>query len=597
MKKAKLSNDTQIARQMNMALAAEVGSEPENMEHVLDVLAESGFVLANLNPSTEGYFYVWEKKSNQIMLMDSDFNVYYNSARYDENNWTLWAAVSRGSAAEALQKADVAVNWYVAEAITADVSLNYVADFIVAEGMTFNGNVTMAGNNGADAIVQGSVNGTLCINNANAAVTHRGTVDKVDIIAVKGNSYHEEGCVKKAISIAEGRLVIEESAFVSSVSVVAAPAGAAKSVAIETNSVVSAPVVKVETPDASVTVTKSEDSAGVFVEGGNSGNVTAPEGSGKIEIASVADFMPYLDDTMQTLAGDYYFVLTGDVEVPGTIIIGEETNAVLDLNGHTLSAALKQAGRHYYVIDNYGKITINDFSSGETGAVRGRGIENFGVMTINGGTFYSVDQNGGAAVWNEADLTVNGGSFKTEYVGNPSDNSGPGCLNSSGRAFIYAGKFESVNRRTYSIISTGEIIITPAADEDVIVTGAHGALSSDGGMAAVYGGIYTSSDYYGLYVSNDGTGGVSEIAAVMVYGGVFTGKTYSVWIGSDVNESVNSTIKILGGTFNNPINAQLNTVGNVMIAEGGKFTEIEDRYIALGFKKVQKDGYFHIVKD
>ena len=112
-------------------------------------------------------------------------------------------------------------------------------------------------------------------------------------------------------------------------------------------------------------------------------------------------------------------------------------------------------------------------------------------MTIESGTYTDIDANGGAAVWNEAELYIKGGTFTTEYAGSSSDQYGPGCLNSQGKAVISGGTFEGASKRTYAIISTGNMVICEE-DGAVAVTGVHGAVSSDGGTLDIYGGTFTS---------------------------------------------------------------------------------------------------------
>lgn len=289
--------------------------------------------------------------------------------------------------------------------------------------------------------------------------------------------------------------------------------------------------------------------------------------------------------TTVTLLAD----LTGDRAVPGVVTVVAGRNIVFDLNGHTMETALQQGSstKHYYAIENSGTLTIKDSSSEQTGTIRARGVENLGngKLTIESGTIVSVDANGGACIWNEADVTVKGGTFTTEFVGTPSDEFGPVCLNNSGTAFVTGGTFHNVNRRTYAIISnTGSIEITPAEGSEVKVFGAHGGLGVDGGTAVVNGGTYSSSDYYGLYVSNDGLGADPMQAAVTVNGGTFDGKTYSVWVGSDYNNPVNSTIAIKGGTFRKDLNRQSVSRHNALQVSGGTFAKPVDlSYCADGY--------------
>ncbi len=302
--------------------------------------------------------------------------------------------------------------------------------------------------------------------------------------------------------------------------------------------------------------------------------------------------------TTVTLLAD----LTGDRAVPGFVPVLAGRNIVFDLNGHTMETALQQGSstKHYYAIDNYGTLTIKDSSTEQTGTIRARGVKNLGngKLTIESGTIVSVDANGGACIWNEADVTVKGGTFTTEFVGTPSDEFGPGCLNNSGTALVTGGTFHNVNRRIYAIISnTGSIEITPAEGSEVKVFGAHGGLGVDGGTAVVNGGTYSSSDFYGLYVSNDGLGADPMQAAVTVNGGTFDGKTYSVWVGSDYNDPVNSTIAIKGGAFLKPLHRQDVSRPDAIQVSGGTFSEKPDNaWFADGFIPVKnEDGTFGVI--
>ena len=301
--------------------------------------------------------------------------------------------------------------------------------------------------------------------------------------------------------------------------------------------------------------------------------------------------------TTVTLLAD----LTGDRAVPGVVPVLAGRNIVFDLNGHTMETALQQGSstKHYYAIENSGTLTIKDSSAAQTGTIRARGVENLGngKLTIESGTIVAVDANGGACIWNEADVTVTGGTFKTEFVGTSSDNTGPACLNNSGTALVTGGTFHNVNRRTYAIISnTGSIEITPAEGSEVKVFGAHGGLGVDGGTAVVNGGTYSSSDFYGLYVSNDGLGADPMQAAVTVNGGTFDGKSYSVWVGSDYNDPVNSTIAIKGGTFLKPLHRQDVSRPDAIQVSGGTFSEKPDNaWFADGFIPVEnEDGTFGV---
>lgn len=291
---------------------------------------------------------------------------------------------------------------------------------------------------------------------------------------------------------------------------------------------------------------------------------------------SVADEQALHDAVANSAAGDVIkltasFQLTKSVEIPA------DKNVVLDLNGQSITVTKDESsGRSLYAVYNNGTFTLRD--SVGSGSITARGIQNneTGTMVIDSGKIVACDENGGACVWNLGNVTVTGGYFTTTFVGTPSDTYGIGCLNnqSSGNALITGGEFIDVNRRTYSVISTGHIEITPATGKNVTISGAHGGLAIDAGTAIVNGGTFSSTDFYALYVSNDGVGTDPNEAVVTVNGGDFTGKTYSVWVGSDVTEAVNSTVEINDGSFHNPIHAQDNAdQQNAFDIRGGHYSE------------------------
>ena len=282
-------------------------------------------------------------------------------------------------------------------------------------------------------------------------------------------------------------------------------------------------------------------------------------------------------------AGDTIKLLA-NVTLDAAVKVPAGKTVTLDLNGKKLSTNLQPGGtKHYYAIDNYGTFTLLDSSEAQTGEIRARGIENFGggKMVIKSGKIVAVDTNGGAAIWNLADLTIQGGTFVAEYEGTSKDQYGPGCVyNKDGNLTINGGTFTSANKRTYAVVSkSGTVTIDPADGKTVEISGAHGGVGIDGGTATIKGGSYASSEYYGLYVSND-----AGTAEVTVTDGTFTGKEYSAFIGSDGSSSVNSTLKIMGGTFEKPIHAQGNTDTGAIQVSGGTFSSaVPEEYCATGY--------------
>ena len=306
-----------------------------------------------------------------------------------------------------------------------------------------------------------------------------------------------------------------------------------------------------------------------------------------------------LADAIRLAAKGKTVTLLADVTLDAAVEVKANKNITLDLNGKKLSTTTQTGDntRHYYAIDNYGTFTLLDSSTEQSGEISARGIENLngGNMVIKSGKIVAVDANGGAAIWNLADLTIEGGTFEAKYEGTSGDTYGPGCVYNAGTLTINGGTFTSANKRTYAVVSkSGAVTIDPAAGKTVEISGAHGGLGIDGGTATIKGGSYGSSEYYGLYVSND-----AGTAEVTVTGGTFDGNQYAVLIGSDGASSVNSTLKIEGGTFNKPIHAQGNTVKGAIQVSGGTFSSaVLPEYCATGFVPTENaDGTFGVKVD
>ena len=81
-KKANISNDTAIAKNLNTAISvAGVLDGVETFEDAIAAVREQGFLLANLNAKTDGCYFVWEAESKQFLLVDTkaDFKVLYSA--------------------------------------------------------------------------------------------------------------------------------------------------------------------------------------------------------------------------------------------------------------------------------------------------------------------------------------------------------------------------------------------------------------------------------------------------------------------------------------------------------------------------------------
>ena len=168
--------------------------------------------------------------------------------------------------------------------------------------------------------------------------------------------------------------------------------------------------------------------------------------------------------------GKGYFKLVNDVVVTDEIYLSGKT-CVLDLNGHFIRLEYADEvkpnnGSVLYIGGKGGKLTINDSSASQTGAVYGSNktytnkvtsavrAGNYGKLTINGGHFYGTSE-GTSCIFvytsmssgSKATVVINGGSFETAtpsgntyYVLNHQDNATGGCT-----ITVNGGRFKNYN--------------------------------------------------------------------------------------------------------------------------------------------------------
>lgn len=161
-KKANQSADIQLAKNLNTTLAMDeaANGKPKDFVDVLNAMYENGFVLANMNPTSEGCFFVWESDANQIMLIEIDGD------KYD----VLFNLKDTGDADE---------TWHVAvrnERLAATVKAalpNVTIELTILNTTDLNNEINNGGEN--TVYVDGNIvvddNNTVKLDNANAVTT------------------------------------------------------------------------------------------------------------------------------------------------------------------------------------------------------------------------------------------------------------------------------------------------------------------------------------------------------------------------------------------------------------------------------------------
>lgn len=117
-KKANQSADVQMAKNLNTALVMDeaTNGKPETFGEALNAMREAGYLLANMNPTAQDCYLVWEKETNQVLLIEltkkaDKYKVLFSAKKdYGEPDDSWYIAVKDQAAADAIKAALPNVN-------------------------------------------------------------------------------------------------------------------------------------------------------------------------------------------------------------------------------------------------------------------------------------------------------------------------------------------------------------------------------------------------------------------------------------------------------------------------------------------------------
>ncbi len=216
-KRAQQSNDMSLTTQINTVLQAdEVTGKPEYPTQAMAVMEEAGANIAELSPTTEGYSYVYNLKTNRVILFDGDKNVVApeDTTISDADKAYCYAMVH--SEEEKVEWVNAGYSVYLSSEFTGNtVEVNKAVGVDVGESNVTSVSITGTEANTATIYTNG---GSVAIDAANATINHYGMANNVTVTAVdQTNSYHLYGTVELEITVKVGHIVIEAGASASAV--------------------------------------------------------------------------------------------------------------------------------------------------------------------------------------------------------------------------------------------------------------------------------------------------------------------------------------------------------------------------------------------
>ena len=381
---------------MNTILSSEAVNKPATPHEALAVIEENGYRADNLSAKSKDYEMIWNAETNRIVLLKKGTSdvVIGELSDVRANNWKF---VSNSSDAAAATTAGYSV--YLNDGYNSSSAVTWKGGVDVGNNVV---DVTLSNSALADTVVIRTNGGTLRVDAPAASVNHYGYADKVDIVAVAMQSYHENG-IANEVTLTKGNFVAEAGAFVNKIVVNAAAADDFKLSAAN-----DALVVAIEAANEAV-ASKVTDLAEAVVKAPEDFLEDVDGVPGTVYVVRSAENKVMKYNEAFAIAGDKTIILLADIENAGQININEGEVVTLNLNGHTITTGEKSLGRHYY-IDNFGTLEI------QNGTINARGVENLGAnatLTMGTGvTINALDSNGGACVWNDGGtLNITGGKY------------------------------------------------------------------------------------------------------------------------------------------------------------------------------------------
>ena len=293
-KKAKISNDTVLAKNLTTAIATEsITSKPTSMEEVVTKLYNAGFVLENLSPTTEDYFYGWDSKNNQIILISDKYSVVYESAKSTPVDVYV---TTTGDFAQGLANAGYSLY------LTTDATKVETTNFInVDTGSRKLDTLKMTASNAGEVILKGTI-GSVTVNNGNGVVRQYASVKTLTVENIAMSSYRVYGAVESA-TLKAGKLEVEQLGEIKNLNVTA--------VSVSTVNVVNKGVIEVAKQNGAAL------SEGILSEGSIIGTPSASNPH-NITIGNYAELVAFRDQVNNGRHFENVVVkLTADIDISG----------------------------------------------------------------------------------------------------------------------------------------------------------------------------------------------------------------------------------------------------------------------------------------
>ena len=217
-KKAKVSNDTVLVKQMNDILIASKQTDEANptMEDAISDVLDGGYDLDKLTPTTTNYNIVWDSINDQMVLLDENMNAVYPADVDMTKKYNYFTMISNEDEITSGKK--VGFSHYLKGGFTSDGVIETSTGIDVGRNTNIN-EIKYTGNSNERNIIvhTDSFDTKITIDGVNDEVKHYGKAKEIDIIHVKMGTYTEYGNVLGNINLSNGKVKVETDGCVSNI--------------------------------------------------------------------------------------------------------------------------------------------------------------------------------------------------------------------------------------------------------------------------------------------------------------------------------------------------------------------------------------------
>ncbi len=312
--KAKVSNDTQLIKNLNTALAADA-KEHKTMTDALDAAKEFGFDVEKIVAKASNNKILWDSKNDVFCYLVADSKT-EDHVEYVPNSKTIEQNTTETYDPNKVNTVDY---WEIATKLPLQARFsiyaakNWEGSFDVADlkegfdvgeigdkftSISYDRTPSDRGTatNGQTVTIRtNSATTALTINAASDTVYHYDTVGNVEILAVADHSYHESGAATN-LAVKSGHVVVSENAKVNTLLVDATQTGA---VSIENNGDVTLLDTISSANEVAITNNGTITTAAVTSEQSSAIQGTKPT-------ATVTEIIKLTADTHEITKGGYY---------------------------------------------------------------------------------------------------------------------------------------------------------------------------------------------------------------------------------------------------------------------------------------------------